>query len=480
MMRIGLYLVVLCAVVGSMVPATWVNGALSVVPSDLRLPAVQMLLIVVLTHVPALLPVKAQAKYMGAAAKWFRGYPEIPVPVLVWIAWGLGGAQIGQTGTMVFVGAGVALCLGVAYAAVRVVDAVAAHATDQTIANPAINLAPLRSKGARIIYLLRVLLVLGSGGAVVATVALGAGATGVLLLAICCAAGAAALAGVGAVQMRELAKAGAADAPRQIVLMQQANPASVVMHYSQPAASKHLAAKALCKELRDEGLTTAALLREMKLLAAFGTDIADYLWPAPTIAHLDAYVLKTVRAVLYTNDAIKNGHFTRFNQLTHILVAKSGELAKADTLPGGLEIYDAVVAPDWVTAQRWRAQLPPEAAQRVVTVGRLTVNATLLSAIQRGPETAQVSVHVQSQSLEQETFGALTDGLFADVAQVPEAHKLIFWRGHGKPPADVSLIAQDGGEVTAAPSFIQPATPHHYTNYSDLIAHLEAARGQGA
>lgn len=479
-MRMGLYLVALCAVMGSMVPAAWVNGVLSVVPSELRLPALQMLLIVVLAHGPALLPVKAQAKYMGAGAKWFRGYPEIPVPFLVWIAWALGGAQIGQTGTMVFVGAGVALCLGVAYAAVRVVDVVAAHAKDKTVANPAIDLSSLRSKAARIIYLLRVLLVLGSGGGVVATVVFGAGATGVLLLAICCAAGAAALGAFGAVQMMELAKTGAADAPRQIVLMQQANPASVVLHYSQPAASKHLAAKALCKELHNEGLTIAALLRELKLLKAFGADVADYLWPAPTIAHLDAYALETVRAVLYTNDAIKNGHFTRFNQLTHILVAKSGGLANADTLPAGLEIYDAVVAPDWVTAQRWRAQLPPEAAQRVVTVGRLTVNATLLSAIQRGPDAAHVSVHVQSQSVEKETFGALTDGLFADVAQVPEAHKLVFWRGHGKPPADVSFIAQNGGEAAATPDFIQPATPHHYTSYSDLIAHLEATRGRGA
>ena len=555
-LRLTVYLVVLCAVVASMIPAVRFNQVVSEIPFDVLVRVLQILAVVVLTHFPSILPVRNQVKYMGGAAKWFGRYPESPAPFLVWMAWVVGGAKTGQTGMMVLAGAVVALCLGVAYGAIRAVDMIAVRANTQVIANPALNLAPLRTLSARFIYFLRVLLVLGSGAAVVGSVALGSSAQAVLLLVISCAIGAATIGFFGVVQARAIARSGAHDAARQVRVAQQDHPAAVAVHYSQPAQSEHRTPKELSKTLREEGLLTALISRETSVHKTFKPVDADYLWPAPTITHLDAYALETLRAIFYTNDAIKNGHFTRFNQFIHVLVAESGSLGRAVALPRGLAIYDAVVAPDFLTAQRWRAVASPEIACRIMTVGKLNVNATLLPAIRRCSEDAVISVHVRSEDLEEATFGALMDGLlavFADVVVLPEVslmlsytpdrpsrfldllvaeftrqaavingtdpevpkriflregraeafhnaadvliatgeanvsemletQKLVFWLGGGTPPAGVLVIGQDGPAFgTQLEEKIKTAVTHlsqHYDCYSDLVADIEAQRGQ--
>ena len=481
MIRVVGYILLLGCVVLSMIPVVRFNQAISGLRLELIIPVLQIFAVIALTHFPAILPVRKQTKYMGVAAKWFGRYPEIPTPFIIWAAWGVGGAKTGQTGMMVLVGAGVAVCLGLAYAAIRVVDALTARAKMQALANPTMNLAPLRTKGARSIYMLRVLLVVGSGIAVIASVALGASTQAVLLLCMSCAGGAVVIAFVVVIQSTWIAKLGAADAARQVKISQQVDPACVAVHYSQPAKSKHLAPKELCTMLRLEGLKTAVILRETNVQKAFEAAEADYVWPAPTIGHLDAYALDTIRAVFYTNDAIKNGHFTRFNQLTHVLVAKANGLATAATLPSGLAIYDAVVAPNLLTAEKWRVSANPEIAQRIVTVGKLSINAMLLPAIRRCPDNPIISVHIRPESLEKETFGILMDGLlavFADVSASP-ALALTLSYTQEKPSRFLDLIVTEFTRQAAAVNnanpdepkriFIREGRPEPFHNAADVL-----------
>lgn len=414
-MRVMVYILLLACIVLSMIPVAQLS---------LVIPALQVFALVALTNFPAVLPVRRQAKYMGVTATWFGRYPEIPIPFLIWATWGVGGVKNGQAGVMVLVGVSVALCLGVAYTAVRVVDALTERAKAAAIANPSMNLTPIRDNGARFIYLLRVTLVVGSGVAIFSSGALGATTSTVLFLCVSCAGGAAVVAFVVALQLKEIAKSGAADARRQVEISQQVDPASVVVHYSQPLSSKHLAPKKLCKTLRSEGLKTALILREADVQQGFEPSVADYVWPAPAIAHLDAYALDTISAVFYTNDAIKNGHFTRFNQFIHVLVSEKGRLATSATLPPSLAIYDAVVAPNHSIAEKWRTSASPEMAQRVVTVEALSVNATLSPAIRRCPDKPSISVHIRSESLEKETFGLFMDDLLAVFKNIPVSSAL--------------------------------------------------------
>ncbi|MDB9944857.1 hypothetical protein OAD38_00510 [Ascidiaceihabitans sp.] len=460
-LRLTVYLVVLCAVVASMIPAVRFNQVVSEIPFDVLVWVLQILAVVVLTHFPSILPVRHQVKYMGGAAKWFGRYPESPAPFLVWMAWVVGGAMTGQTGMMVLAGAGVALSLGVAYGAIRAVDMIAVQANTQVIANPALNLAPLRTQSARFIYFLRVLLVLGSGAAVVGSVALGSSVQAVLLLAISCAIGAATIGFFGVVQERAIARSGAHDAARQVKVAQQVHPAAVAVHYSQPGKSKDLAPKNLSKNLRGEGLITALISRETSVHKRFQPVDADYFWPAPTIAHLDAYALETLRAIFYTNDAIKNGHFIRFSQFIHVLVTEFSRLERAAALPHGLAIYDAIVAPNFRTAQRWRAVASPEIACRIMTVGKLNVNATLLPAIRRCSDDVVISVHVRSEDLKEATFGALMDGLlavFADVMVLPEVSLMLSYTSD-RPSRLLDLLVAEFTRQAAVINGTDPKVP---------------------
>lgn len=447
-----MYILLLGCVALSMIPIVQLN---------LVIPSLQIFTIVALTHFPAILPVKQQVKYMGMAAQWFGRYPEIPVPFLVWISWVIAGAKTGQTGMMVLVGACVALCLGVTYAAVRIVDVLTSRAEIQAAANPTTHLAPLRTNSARSIYMLRALLVVGSGIAVFASVALGAAPQTVLFLSVSCAAGAAVVTFVVAVQSREIAKSGAADATRQIKSAQKTGPVSVAIHYSQPAKSKHLTPKELCKTLHAEGLKTAIILRETDVQKTFGPSEADYVWPAPTIAHLDAYALDTIRAVFYTNDAIKNGHFTRFTQFSHVLVTRGGVLATAATLPSSLAIYDAIVAPDMLTAEQWRTNADPEIARRIMTVGKLDVDTKLFPAMRRCSNMPRISVHIRSESLEEATFGAFMNTLLAvfDDVSVSSGWELTLSYTQDKPSHLLDLLVAECTRQAARVNNAHPQEP---------------------
>ena len=87
----------------------------------------------------------------------------------------------------------------------------------------------------------------------------------------------------------------------------------------------------------------------------------------PYLAGVSAVAQPDVRAVFYTHDGMKNGHFTRFTQFSHVLDAKTGALSRTDSLPQSVSMYDYVIAPSPSVAMAWRAANSTTDRGRILT-----------------------------------------------------------------------------------------------------------------
>ena len=319
-----------------------------------------------LIHVPALFPVAKIRQILG------RQLPvETFFPIGIFALWSLVGVIMGGgIWRYALIGAMFGLGSGLGFWALKVNVKALAQIALKAAPNPQPGLEPLKVVLMRSVYSLRTIVVaLSLGTATVhlgfALPVFGSAAALALLTGFACVW----LSAFGNKQIHKCALIAQQDAGRMLERQEKASGiAEVLLYVSDKPNSEHARIETLSSRLSREGVRFAIVAREAvhaPRLRQFG---ANYVWLAPYIACLDATARPNAQAVFYTNDGIKNGHFTRFGHLCHILDATTGTLAKSDTLSEALNMYDYIIAPAPDVAVKWRTYLPLERAQKVITL----------------------------------------------------------------------------------------------------------------
>lgn len=363
----GMGLLAVLFLVGGSLPAMratlagLMDGSSSVQPAF-------VMVFALLAHGPAFLTVAQQNNLLGKPTGVIGRYPEALVPVLVLASWMMAGLA-GQMGVGVFAGGVIAaIALVVCYAAVRLVVATSAKTAGLSSHVPGFSSAPLGRVGAQGIYAMRILAAAASLYALVVAVRTDAVPVW-LVLALLVIGGAAALLGWFAITAeREVARRAASTATQALSGLLRAEPSEVAVYYSGPATSKHTAPVKLAGQLAEEGMPPVIIAREGGARKALVKAPHRHLWVLGTIDTLDAAAYRPLRVVFYVNDAAKNGHFIRFNEFAHVLVA-TGSIAAGPSLPRSCAMYDMIVAPSAAKADLWRTAAGPELVQRIVTLG---------------------------------------------------------------------------------------------------------------
>lgn len=349
---------------------------------------------VTLAHAPSLLPVAKQRSFFGPAPKWMTP-PEIIHPPLIWGAWILIGFMLDQI--LVFMAAGLASALGITigYIAVRTNMKIAGLLRQVAAPNPRYQTSKLAKPGARYAYLLRATATSTSLlGALWALTGSGSAALWLPLCTVMAGVAAATLVAVNAHSSRIQAQGAQRVAYTAIGQEEQVKGyAEVALYCSDKAGSKHSRIETINKALLAEGLNTAIIARETHSLARLGAFGATHLWSSPYLAGLDALARPNMRAAFYTHDGIKNGHFVRFNQISHILDAGTGAIANTEHLAKVLNMYDYIIAPNSSTAAVWRETAEGAWQGRILTLD--TNSLQTLPADQPIERTANVAISVR-------------------------------------------------------------------------------------
>lgn len=327
-----------------------------------------LMLMAVLSHAPAFLPVAKQNALFGKPAGMLGRYPEAIIPVIVLASW-ITISLLGN-GQFVLVASGIvtAIALGACYGGVRVVVAFSAKSARLSTHVPDFSAKALRDIGTRGIYLMRVLLAAASLWGLLAYLLTGHSAIWLLIVSVVTICVVALLALFSIRIERTLSRRAAGTASQALAARLLSAPSDVALYYSGSANSKHTAPAKLATRLAREGILPVIIVREAGAWKILSKAPHRHLWMCPTIDTLDAAAQPGLRAVFYVNDAVKNGHFVRFNDFSHILLATGG-LAAKDNLPRSCAMYDVIIAPDTAKADLWRAAANPELARRIVTVG---------------------------------------------------------------------------------------------------------------
>ncbi|WP_050527053.1 hypothetical protein [Pseudorhodobacter aquimaris] len=142
-----------------------------------------------------------------------------------------------------------------------------------------------------------------------------------------------------------------------------------VGHYiCDPKAKVYGNSTALVTKLKKEGVDLAVIARETKAIAPITKAGPASISFVQTMQELDHYAADGLRTILYVNDAVKNGHFTRFSQYNHVLVAHGGVLKEA-MLPQNFELYDWIVAPNTDVARTWIKNSSAAIGDKIVVAG---------------------------------------------------------------------------------------------------------------
>lgn len=322
----------------------------------------------ILIHLPAMMTVAQQRKVLGAL-RFLKKYPEALVPLLILANWSLVGVVSGNLLKALVVGAAFCFAIGVAYAGVRLVVFGTNKSRKYSSHVPTFNIMPIIRKGNSIIYAIRVMLALMSLGllacffygdllsgwsAVIAL--LGAGAS--ILVAY-----------VTWHTIDQLSRQAGLAAKNILLDLMSTRPADVLLYVSGNTKTTLKSVRSLIFDLNSQGLKVAILAREKEIVANLGKTAAVHVWLAPLLASLDSFGSLPFKAVFYVNDAVKNGHFVRFNHLPHILMAMGG-LSKEEELPRNLAMYDLVIAPDQSKATSWHRHAESELQNKVAYLKR--------------------------------------------------------------------------------------------------------------
>ena len=325
---------------------------------------------VVSVHLPGLFPVAMLPRIrMKGIFKCLR--TEIVLPLLVWAVWVLIGFVSHQLLHGLYVGGLIALGIGAGYGSVWLSAKSARLQAGYAAPHPNPKIAPVVSIIMRHCYTLRAISVALS---MLAALSVSWQLTtldswiSVCILLVGCAAIALAVSAMP--RYVALAEDALRTAPAALTALEKSTFACDVMLYcSDRISAKHLRIKSLNRTMREEELRTLIVAREPEAVPVLKTLGASRVWSVPRIAGLDAVVRPGLKAVFYTHDGIKNGHFTRFQGLTHILDATTGTLSKATTLSPALRMYDYVIAPSAEVAVKWRAPLTDTDARKILTLG---------------------------------------------------------------------------------------------------------------
>lgn len=336
---------------------------------------ISLILLAFLSHAPAILPVTKQNAILGKPAGMLGRYPEAIIPVIVLISWVmislLGNGQFAPVSS----GIAVVIALGTCYGAVRMIVAFSAKSTRITTHVPDFSAKALRDIGTRGIYLMRILLSAASLWGLLDYLLTGQATTWLAIVSVATICVVALLAFFSIRIERTLSQRAAGTAAQALAAQLLSTPSDVALYYSGAVNSEHTAPAKLAAQLASEGILPVIIVREAGAQEILSNAPHSHLWICQTIDTLDAAAQPGLRAVFYVNDAVKNGHFVRFNDFSHILLV-TGELAANHSLPRSCAMYDVIIAPDTAKAELWRTAASPDLARRIVTVGGVGATAS--------------------------------------------------------------------------------------------------------
>jgi hypothetical protein len=388
------------------------------------------LLLAFLTHIPAAMTVAAQRRSMGEFAGGFGPFPEIAVVGMLLTVWLIIGLTIDGVMLGAIVGFVICAMLAICYLSVRLSNVISKRTISMTSHVPCFVANEYLGHETRSIYILRVLSAatsLSVMGYLLATNEVLV--TGVLVsIAIAC--GALTIVASTWMLQEDVISQVKKQLPNFVAASHLQRPADVLLYYSNLANAKHSAPMALTERFANEDLKFSLITREGKARSVLQNTQAKNVWLAPDIGSLDAFAQPQFRAVFYVNDGVKNGHFIRFGQYVHILVA-TGNLAKVEVPSRNLAMYDAIVAPCAKQAALWRENADASVAKLVVTIGAESEIASLYKS-KKGylSDPLTLALHVDAAAVENdqrfEYFQTLLPALITAVEQT-DGIKLNLW-----------------------------------------------------
>lgn len=135
-------------------------------------------------------------------------------------------------------------------------------------------------------------------------------------------------------------------------------------------------AKNLLTTFLRENVPSAMILRESGSQAQFKKFKHNIMLTAPTIATLDTVASHRIKNVFYPSHVAKNGHFIRFGEYKHILLAQNA-FDKLPNLPSGTRMYDVVIAPSQAKMLEWTEMRTSDCDPKIVSIGTLSKKGNL-------------------------------------------------------------------------------------------------------
>jgi hypothetical protein len=335
-------------------------------PEDTRSPEnLPILALVLLSHVPVLLPVVMHGKLIATKHKVINQFPEILVPPFVAIGWALTGAAFGLSFASLVLTAACLTALSISYIAVRICDrreALLRSANCQSSALPNTGTTDITK---RHIYFIRCAI----GACSLATlISHAAGVTLPLELALVpslLCAGVLLLLFLTWEQAQQQHKEFAEAIPQLLSRQLQAAPASLAVYHTGTSKQDTDATKALCTQLDDASQPYVLIVREEFALAELSKLGAAHIWHAEKLSALADCAQPQLSTIVYAQDNPKNSHFTRYTQFEHILVAGFTRLANAQALPQTTGLYTKILASSSEQAAQWRTNSDADLAARI-------------------------------------------------------------------------------------------------------------------
>ncbi|WP_299421582.1 hypothetical protein [uncultured Shimia sp.] len=318
-----------------------------------------------LLHAPSLVPVRTIRQSVGAK---LGAFPETPFFAFIFLAWGAAAILYGSAAYALTAGAVFSVSVGIQFGVVRAIDLIVKKVRTVGAHNPNFQANRLMNLLKRITFVMRAATAGLSFLVLWSFMAGGEGAIWWLPIAVL-APILSVLATYGNGQnLLAFAKQAAETADETIAAACADNPPTCAIYYSSAKSSRHHQLAPTIARLKEAGVVTALMSREQHSTDACRAANPDHLWRAYTLDTLDTFAQPSVKAALYLNDAAKNTHFIRFNEMAHILVAQDAPLSSLRRLRSNMAVYDAIVAPDAQVAALWRRSSDPEVASRVVVV----------------------------------------------------------------------------------------------------------------
>ncbi len=318
-----------------------------------------------LLHAPSLVPVRTIRQSVGAK---LGAFPEAPFFAFIFLAWGAAAIMYGSAAYALTAGAVFSVSVGIQFGVVRAIDLIVKKVQTVGAHNPNFHANSLMAMPKRIVFVTRAATAALSFLVLWSFMAGGEGTVWWLPIAV--------LAPILSVMatygngqnLLAFAKQAAETADETIAAACADNPPTCVIYYSSAPSSQHRQLAPTIERLKESGVVAAMISREQHSTDACLLADPDYLWRAYKLDTLDTFARPSVKAALYLNDAAKNTHFIRFNEMAHILVAQDGPLSTLRRLRPNMAVYDAIVAPNAKVAANWRRTSDPEVASRVVVV----------------------------------------------------------------------------------------------------------------